>query len=86
VVYRARSAVPDALIFFTAIHSPVTQSQLTDYADGTKHSINFFLWLPFNPLQCKQTGGKLGFRLKLITQFSPLPPCSFKLTFNFVND
>jgi len=30
VVYRAWRAV-HALIFFTAIHTPITQSQITDY-------------------------------------------------------
>ena len=40
VVYRARRAV-HAVIFFTAIHSPITQSQITDYRYGTKHSIIF---------------------------------------------
>ena len=30
VVYRARRAV-HALIFFTAINSPITQGQITDY-------------------------------------------------------
>jgi len=39
-LYRARRAV-HAFIFFTAIHSPITQSQITDYAYGTKRSINF---------------------------------------------
>jgi len=29
------------LLFFTAIHSPITQCQITDYAYGTKRSIFF---------------------------------------------
>jgi len=39
--------------------SPITQSQITDYTYGTKHSINFF---PMTSDARKQTGGKLGFR------------------------